>query len=331
MVEVGAVTQTRLWLALDDLDYPDDYFAYAQELEGLGYDMITANDSLLAKPRYDPVTILAGLSRVTEDVKLATHILQPHHRNPVWLALQLANLDIISGGRTVYMMGLGAGRPELVKKEYEVTGQPWEHRGDVFEESIELIQRLWAEDTVTYDGEYYQIEDISLGYKPVQKPRPPVWIAAGFFFPEEGRSPDPSVISHKGRFAGPFDRVARLGDGWQTVHATPEEYRQTLDRINADRQDDPVHGAYFARLNPHDNPEVGMEEVAHYSEKYHDMSLSPEVDRRWTWFGEDEWMEKMEAFVDAGVETLTVVAKTEPDRKREVMERFATEILPSFR
>ena len=195
----------------------------AVEAEELGYHSVWVGDSLLAKPRYDPIVTLTAIAARTKNIKLATGILQPHMRNPVVVALEWATLDIISKGRTIMGVGPGAGSPELLSKECEVAGFQRKVRGKVFEECLEVLKALWTRDSVDFEGRHYRYRDVSLGYKPVQEPHPPIWIAAGHYNPVkvENYRYGHFVEANAGKHTGPFDRVARLADGWLTNHISP--------------------------------------------------------------------------------------------------------------
>ena len=138
----------------------------AVEAEELGFHSVWVGDSLLAKPRYDPIVTLTAIAARTKNIKLATGILQPHMRNPVVVALEWATLDIISKGRTIMGVGPGAGSPELLSKECEVAGFERRIRGKVFEECLEVLKALWTRDSVDFEGRHYRYRDVSLGYKP---------------------------------------------------------------------------------------------------------------------------------------------------------------------
>ncbi len=137
-------------------------------------------------------------------------------RNPVVLALEWGTLDTISGGRTILGVGIGGGRPETIAKDCEVASFSKTQRGKVFEEGLEVLKTLWTQESVSFEGRFYQLRDVALGYKPVQKPHPPIWVAAGYYNPREaGTGPTGyHVPADAGKFRGPFERVARLADGW---------------------------------------------------------------------------------------------------------------------
>lgn len=205
----------------------DGLLDLAVEAESLGYHSVWLGDRLLSSPRYDPIVTLAAIAARTRSIRLGTAILQNHMRNPVVLALEWGTLDTISGGRTILGLGLGGGKPETIARDCEVAGFPKTQRGKIFEEGIEVLKALWTEESVTFEGKFYRLRDVALGYKPVQKPHPPIWVAAGYYNPvEPGTGPTGyHVPADAGKFRGPLERVARLADGWLTEAATPTEYR----------------------------------------------------------------------------------------------------------
>ena len=89
------------------------------------------------------------------------------------LAEEIATLDVVTEGRLVFGAGLGY-RPE----EFDYLGVPYKERAGRFDESLELMTRLWTEETVTFHGKYWTLEDVHPHLFPVQKPHPPIWIGA---------------------------------------------------------------------------------------------------------------------------------------------------------
>ena len=143
---------------------------------------------------------------------LASGILMPHFRNPVILAQQWATLHEASQGRAIMGVGTGAGAPTLLKREYEAlaalrhdtTLDPqkiYDSRGRFFEETMEVIRRLWTEDKFSYAGEFIRFEEVTLGQARPATP-PPVLMGAGIYFPLK-----PGAPVHHGwqeKFAGKY-------------------------------------------------------------------------------------------------------------------------------
>jgi len=101
--------------------------ALSERAETLGYDSIWVGDSLLARPRHDPLTLLAGVATRTRRVQLGTAVLLPALRNPIVLAQQIATLDQLSEGRIILGVGIGLDLPS-VHAEFAAAGVPFEKR-----------------------------------------------------------------------------------------------------------------------------------------------------------------------------------------------------------
>ena len=154
--------------------------AYLRRAEDLGFDSAMLIDHLLvAPPAYrttwlDPVTLLAALSGVTRTIRLETLVLVLPLRDPVAFAKQWATLDLLSGGRTI--LGVGVGWKE---EEFAAHRIPHRERGRRMNEMLEAITALWAGDDVSYAGDFYAFERLTIEPKPVQRPHPPIWIGGG--------------------------------------------------------------------------------------------------------------------------------------------------------
>jgi len=140
-------------------------------------------------PFLEAVATLLAVSGVTERARLGTSVLVLPQRQPVLVAKQWATLDVLSGGRTIFGVGVG-----WLAEESAALGVPFARRGSRCEEALRLIEKCWAEDSVTFTGEHFRVERLACEPKPLQKPRPPIWIG--------GHTP------------AAFRRVARFGDAW---------------------------------------------------------------------------------------------------------------------
>ena len=121
----------------------------------------------------NPCVFLSAVAARTRRIRLITGAVIPAFHHPAHLGGDLAMLDNMSGGR----LDAGFGRAFL-PKEFEVYGVPMSQSRERLEESIGMIRRLWTEDRVTAKGKYWQLEDVHLMPRVLQKPHPPVWIAA---------------------------------------------------------------------------------------------------------------------------------------------------------
>lgn len=152
---------------------------YCKRVEETGFKAIWVIDHLLVAPNVystawlDPLITLATVAGCTERIKLGTAILCAPMRHPVMTAKEVASIDHLAGGGRV-ILGVGTGHDEA---EFNSVGVSKKQRGKRTDEALELIQRLWAEDNVHYEGKYYQVNGITL------YPRPdnpiPIWIGGG--------------------------------------------------------------------------------------------------------------------------------------------------------
>src|SRR5262252_6969186 len=121
----------------------------------------------------NPVVFLAAVAARTTRIRPITGAVIPAFNHPVKLAAELAMLDNLSQGR----LDVGFGRA-FIPKEFEVFGVSLDESRARFEEGIDLITRLWTEERVSYEGKFRKFENVRLMPRPVQKPHPPIWIAA---------------------------------------------------------------------------------------------------------------------------------------------------------
>src|SRR4029077_15853843 len=121
----------------------------------------------------DPLETLTFVAAHTRRIALATGVLNLPWYNPVLLARRLKTLDVLSAGRLRVGFGIGWS-PD----EYEAAGVTWEERGKRADESIKALKKIWTTDPVEFKGKYYRIPKSVIGPKPVQKPHPPIYMAA---------------------------------------------------------------------------------------------------------------------------------------------------------
>lgn len=120
---------------------------------------------------FEPLTLAAFLAARTQRIRILFSVLVLPYHNPVRLAKAVATVDQISRGRL--SIGLGAG---WLEPEFQMANAPFKQRGTYTDESIQLMQRLWDTDPVTFHGAFFQVEDAISQPKPVQKPHPPIWV-----------------------------------------------------------------------------------------------------------------------------------------------------------
>ena len=204
---------------------PDSIVAVAQGAEGLGFDSLWVLDRILypVNPRtpypvgdgslpvqykrvLDPLETLTFAAAHTRRVALGTSILNLPWYNPVLLGRQLTTLDVLSGGRL--RVGFGVG---WSLDEYEAVSTPFQERGRRADEFVQALKAIWTTDPVEFRGSYCAIPKSFISLKPVQKPHPPIYMAAY----------TPSAMQ----------RVAKEADGWFPVGIPIAAISQMFDGI----------------------------------------------------------------------------------------------------
>ena len=154
--------------------------AYAERAEDLGFDSLWVLDHLFdAPPSYrvvflEPITTLALVASATRRMTIGTGILVLPIREPVVTAKALATLDVATDGRLVFGAGLGWD-----EREFDACQVPRSTRGRRMDEMLDIITGLWTHERFSYRGGIFTIPEVSLVPRPVQRPRPPIWVAGG--------------------------------------------------------------------------------------------------------------------------------------------------------
>jgi probable F420-dependent oxidoreductase len=177
--------------------------AYAQTVEELGFAHVVVYDHVLGAdttvhrnwrgpydlhtPFHEPFVLFGYLAAVSS-LELVTGIIILPQRQTALVAKQAAEVDVLTGGR--FRLGVGIGWNRV---EYEALGRDFTDRGRRMGEQVDLLRRLWCEESVTYEGRWEQVTGAGIAPRPVQQPIP-VWF---------GGSSDPA-----------YRRMGRLADGW---------------------------------------------------------------------------------------------------------------------
>ncbi|UJB42515.1 TIGR03619 family F420-dependent LLM class oxidoreductase [Streptomyces sp. A1-5] len=178
---------------------PEDLVAVARAADRAGFAYVACCEHVAIPRRlagamgtawYDPVATLSYLAAATERVRLLSHVAVVGLRHPLLGAKQYATLDRLSGGRLI--LGVGAGH---VRQEFEAVGVDFARRGAVLDETIDALKvALGEEEFPEFKGEHFAFEGLGQAPRPVQKPRPPVWVGGS----------SPAAVR----------RAAVRGDGW---------------------------------------------------------------------------------------------------------------------
>jgi alkanesulfonate monooxygenase SsuD/methylene tetrahydromethanopterin reductase-like flavin-dependent oxidoreductase (luciferase family) len=153
----------------------DEVKAQVRLADQLGFSDLLTGMHYAAAPlqQYQLIPLLARLMAETERMRIITGIILLSLHKPLDIAEQLATLDVMSGGRLVF--GAGVGYREV---EFKAFGTTLAERAQRLEENLEAIKRLWTEDNVSMKGSHFELDRATASLKPVQKPRPPIWLGA---------------------------------------------------------------------------------------------------------------------------------------------------------
>ncbi|MFQ5761522.1 MAG: LLM class flavin-dependent oxidoreductase, partial [Candidatus Bathyarchaeia archaeon] len=140
-----------------------------------GFDSIFVGQHYLSTPyqMLQSIPLLARIAAEAHNMRIGTSILLIPLLHPVDVAEQIATLDVIAGGKFVF--GVGLGYRDI---EYEAFGVSKKHSVSRFTEALVVIKSLWTEDSVTFHGRHFTLNNVTMTVKPLQKPHPPIWIAA---------------------------------------------------------------------------------------------------------------------------------------------------------
>jgi alkanesulfonate monooxygenase len=186
---------------------------YGVRMEALGYESLWVWDHILLGveppfPIIEALSLLTAVAARTTTIKLGTGILVLPLRNPVVLAKQLSSIDQISNGRLI--MGMASG---WYKREFDAVGIDFRKRGDIMDQNLEILTRLWQEDMVTAEYPPHNLRESVMYPKPVQKPRPPLLIG--------------------GYVDRVLKRAALGGDGWLTYFYKPDSFATSWNKVRA--------------------------------------------------------------------------------------------------
>ncbi|MYH16715.1 MAG: LLM class flavin-dependent oxidoreductase [Gammaproteobacteria bacterium] len=174
-----------------------------------GVDSIWQSDRLIGPdPNLECMSVMAALAGATRNLKFGMNVASLGLRDPVLTAKACATIDVLSEGRLLPAFGVGSAR----SRDYAATGTPTRGRGKRSEEGLQILSRLWCEDSVTMEGQYYQLKDASIAPKPVQQPLP-LWVG--------GSAPQA------------IERTAQWGTGWQAGIESPDEVQPVIAAIKA--------------------------------------------------------------------------------------------------
>ena len=183
----------------------------AVRAEEMGFDSVWVTDHIIVPHvipgrtdivyRHDmlePLSLLTHLGAVTSRVNIGTSVVILPYRNPIILGKAIATADVLSRGRVIFGAAVG-----WMEGEFLALNAPFADRGKVSDEYLSLLKELWTNPTPSFQGDYFQISDLTFSPMPVQKPHPPIWIG--------------------GRSRRGVRRAVKYGDFWHPSQLGPQE------------------------------------------------------------------------------------------------------------
>jgi probable F420-dependent oxidoreductase len=286
---------------------PDFIRRYLARAEVLGFHSAWVVEQILGSiPSLEPVELLTYAAAVTTRIRLGSAVLLTALRSPVHTAKSLATLDHLSGGRLIVGVGLG-GNPNI----YPAFGFTAERRASRFAEGIQVMKRLWTEPRVTFEGEFWKLQNASMEPKPVQKPHPPLWFGAHH----------PNALK----------RTVELGDGFMGAGSLSTakfaDEVTSLRRLLAEAKRDPAAFPVGKRVYiavDRDKGRAGKRLTEWFSAFYGRPQMAEEVS---IWGPPGECVEALKRVVAAGAGMLMLNPVFD---ELEHLDIFASEIAPEL-
>ena len=303
-------------------DESGDIVEFARRAEALGFDRVTTGEHLMdgnpPRPTLLGIPAMAAASGATRNIRIMTGIVIVPLYHPVMLAKLVATVDVISGGRLDFGIGISGQRG--TKVEFDAVGVSVRTRGRRTNEMLQVMKRLWTEEGVSHQGDFFKFDDVTLLPHPVQKPHPPIWVS--------------------GRSDAAMQRAALLGDGWYPYLFTVGRLRrsnETIRRLAGEAGRD-LTGFHWGLNQPtsimEDREKALAQAVDNVGQRYVTADRSAEdIARALCVTGTaDDCVEAIEERTDAGVRDFNF-SFLAPDTAQmyEQMEMFAREVMPRFR
>ena len=294
-----------LGLATYTFSTAEGYWQWVRRCDTAGVDSLWQTDRLISnEPFLECMSVMAGLTGSTKTIKFGMNVASLGLRDPLQTAKQCATIDYLSGGRLLPAFGLGSNR----SRDFIASGTSTKARGQKMNEALDIMNRLWTGEEVTFEGKHYQYDKASIRPCPVQVPLP-LWI---------GGSSDAAI-----------ERTAKYGTGWQASFDTPEEAGVIVDKILAaavkqGRSIDIDHfGAGFGVRFGSWDEELVKKMTADFEKR-----TGKQAARGFVVGESDEILERIQAYVDRGISKFILRPIGNGDAEmKEQTEQIIEEIL----
>jgi probable F420-dependent oxidoreductase len=290
------------WVNPAPLTKPENVVNFAKKCESMGCHSMWSVD-YMSYDNLEPLTVLAAAAGTTQRIRLGTSVLLGNLRHPSHLAKIISTLDFISNGRVI--LGLGLGSRESDYKAVEIG---YAHRGSRVAEHVQLMKRLWTEDHVTHRGKFFNVENLSVGPRPVQKPHPPIWTGGNA----------EAALKRAGTWADGFicggSAIPNFPAIWETIVGYAKAAGRDPSRIAK-------AGLTFMAIA--DDPNKAVETVEDKVMRYYGMRI--DVANTCLIGSPAAIVDRIEGFLSKGFDTLIIgVADTDPRQ----LDVFGEKVLP---
>jgi alkanesulfonate monooxygenase SsuD/methylene tetrahydromethanopterin reductase-like flavin-dependent oxidoreductase (luciferase family) len=275
----------------------------AERAARLNFDSIWAGDSLLARPRHEPLTLLAAVASRLPKVNVGTAVLLPAMRNPVLLAHQVATLDQIAEGRLILGAGIAAHVANSLA-DVIAAGVPFEKRAGRLLEGLRLARALWSGQPVDWDGRW-KVERGVLAPTPHRGGGPPIWIG--------------------GSLPASLERAGRYFDGWLPIAPDAQQWGQQWQEVKdiaraAGRDAQALTGAMYLTLSIDDSRDRANERLNTYLEQYYSQPAAVTRKRQAGYAGPREGVaEWLASYASAGATHLVLRFAGDHERHLETI------------
>ena len=290
---------------------------FATMLQSSGFDSAWMGEGPASpQPALDPFLALTAMALAAERIRIGSCVVLVPLRNPTLLAKEVATLDILSGGRFVFGIGVGAsGMAD--RGAYDITNTDSRTRGARCDEYLDVMIALWRGEPVTHHGRFFGLDEMAISPPPHQRPHPPIW--AG------------------GDADGMLRRAGRVGNGFVPVAAGPADYAARWHRIEHYAREagrDPGDITRALHLYYHcidgDRSAAHADAERNLAARYgHPVSLVD--DGRFAFGDPDACAATIAAYRDVGVTHFVLNLACPIDAVPAVLERFAKAVMPRFR
>jgi probable F420-dependent oxidoreductase len=308
-IEFGVLLPTREAI-MSNRPETAPLLAMAERAEAAGFDSAWIGDSITARPRHQPLTLLAGVAARTRRLRLGTGVLLPALRHPVVLAHVVGTLDRVAEGRVILGVGIAADMP-AIRKEFAAVGVPWDRRVGRFLETIEICRALWTRDNVSFEGKHFTLDSVTVEPKPHRPGGPPIWIGGS----------GPIALREAARFDAWFPtgpNVEFFVEHWGAIQAAARD---------AGRPPGAVTAAAYVTLALDPSPAEAEQRLNGFIETYYAAPAKVILARQAAYAGPVEGcVEWLQRWIDAGARHI-VLRFAGGDQLAQVDEA-ATHLLP---